>query len=80
MCFAVAGPYGDPNRFDMSALPDDNMTIVDVLKGSYERCIARIECLYCELFDKIFLNCLQVHLAFQNLVLVCGHFSQLCAR
>lgn len=31
----AAGPYGDPNRFD-GAL-NDNMTIIDLLNGGYER-------------------------------------------
>lgn len=34
----AAGPYGDPNRFDMVAV--DNLTFVDVLQGSYERAIS----------------------------------------
>lgn len=34
----AAGPYGDPNRFDMA--PVDNLTFVDILQGSYERSIS----------------------------------------
>lgn len=37
----AAGPYGDPNRFDIAAQPDDNLTVVDlVVQGSYERSIS----------------------------------------
>jgi dipeptidase len=36
----AAGPYGDPNRFDPAAQPADNMTIYDVIQGSYERSIS----------------------------------------
>lgn len=36
----AAGPYGDPNRFDMAAQPDDNMTMVDIIQGTYERAIS----------------------------------------
>jgi|LauGreSBDMM110SN_4_FD.fasta_scaffold156342_1 dipeptidase len=36
----AAGPYGDPNRFDMAAQPADNLTIIDILQGSYERSIS----------------------------------------
>lgn len=34
----AAGPYGDPNRFDMAATGD--LTMDDVLMGSYERAIS----------------------------------------
>lgn len=34
----AAGPYGDPNRFDMT--PVDNLTFTDMLQGSYERSIS----------------------------------------
>ena len=34
----AAGPYGDPNRFDMAATGD--LTMTDVLGGSYERAIS----------------------------------------
>ena len=34
----AAGPYGDPNRFDMA--PVDNLTFVEVLQGTYERSIS----------------------------------------
>ena len=33
-----AGPYGDPNRFDMAAV--GNMTFMQALSGSYERSIS----------------------------------------
>jgi len=36
----AAGPYGDPNRFDMAAQPDDNMTMTDIIQGTYERAIS----------------------------------------
>lgn len=34
----AAGPYGDPNRFDMAAV--DNKTYLEILQGSYERSIS----------------------------------------
>jgi dipeptidase len=34
----AAGPYGDPNRYDMA--PVGNLTYTDVLQGSYERSIS----------------------------------------
>lgn len=34
----AAGPYGDPNRYDMA--PVGNLTYADVLQGSYERSIS----------------------------------------
>ena len=34
----AAGPYGDPNRFDMT--PVDNMTFSQIIQGSYERSIS----------------------------------------
>eukprot|EP01034_Spumella_vulgaris_P030165 gene30165-37332_t len=34
----AAGPYGDPNRWDMT--PVDNMTYYDMLQGTYERSIS----------------------------------------
>ena len=37
----AAGPYGDPNRFDGAPQPADNLTINDVIQGSYERYIER---------------------------------------
>lgn len=33
----AAGPYGDPNRFDPAPQPDDNLTMIDIIEGSYER-------------------------------------------
>ena len=36
----AAGPYGDPNRFDMAAQPAENMTVMDAIQGSYERSIS----------------------------------------
>ena len=36
----AAGPYGDPNRFDMAAQPADNLTMLDIIQGSYERSIS----------------------------------------
>lgn len=33
-----SGPYGDPNRFDLA--PIENMTLLEVLGGSYERSIS----------------------------------------
>lgn len=33
-----SGPYGDPNRFDLA--PVDNMTLLEILGGSYERSIS----------------------------------------
>mmetsp|Transcript_4731 Transcript_4731/g.6492 ORF Transcript_4731/g.6492 Transcript_4731/m.6492 type:complete len:670 (+) Transcript_4731:1-2010(+) len=36
----AAGPYGDPNRFDVAPQPADNLTLVDVIQGSYERSIS----------------------------------------
>lgn len=34
----AAGPYGDPNRFDIA--PVDNLTFTDVIDGSFERAIS----------------------------------------
>jgi dipeptidase len=34
----AAGPYGDPNRFDWTAV--DNMTTMEVFQGSFERAIS----------------------------------------
>jgi dipeptidase len=31
----AAGPYGDPNRWDVT--PVDNMTSYDMIQGAYER-------------------------------------------
>lgn len=36
----AAGPYGDPNRFDSSPQPMDNLTRMDIVQGSYERAIS----------------------------------------
>jgi dipeptidase len=36
----AAGPYGDPNRFDPAPQPSDNLTMVDIIEGSYERAIS----------------------------------------
>ena len=36
----AAGPYGEPNRWDMAPQPKDNLTFIDVLQGSYERAIS----------------------------------------
>ncbi len=36
----AAGPFGEPNRFDMAPQPKDNLTFIDVLQGSYERAIS----------------------------------------
>ena len=34
----AAGPYGDPNRFDVAAV--DNMTYIEAISGGYERAIS----------------------------------------
>jgi dipeptidase len=39
-CVNKSGPYGDPNRFDPAPQPDDNMTVFDIVQGSYERSIS----------------------------------------
>ena len=36
----AAGPYGDPNRFDPAPQPNDNLTMVEIIEGSYERAIS----------------------------------------
>lgn len=33
----AAGPYGDPNRFDIAPIPSDNLNFEQVLEGAYER-------------------------------------------
>lgn len=33
----AAGPYGDPNRFDVAPQPADNLTSLDLIQGGYER-------------------------------------------
>lgn len=40
----ASGPYGDPARFDIAAV--DNMTLNDVLQGSYERAISMFRTSY----------------------------------
>jgi dipeptidase len=36
----AAGPFGDPNRFDPAPQPNDNLTMSDIIEGSYERAIS----------------------------------------
>lgn len=36
----AAGPYGDPNRFDTAPQPEDNLTMNEIIEGSYERAIS----------------------------------------
>ena len=40
----AAGPFGDPNRFDIS--PVDGMTFEEVIQGSYERSISMFRTSY----------------------------------
>jgi dipeptidase len=42
----AAGPYGDPTRFDPAAQPADNLTVVQINEGGFERAISMFRTSY----------------------------------